>query len=248
MQNNVTSPDYGRFFNPHRTLHRVRVRLGEVIGRENKCNHEGTETRRTPSTKDPRKRTHEKHEKSRCGCAATNSSLLRASSRPSCLGGPGGASACEPADAEQPGGREGERRSGQAQKHAHARFRPQLARRQQRGAKKQPDAETDRGGESDDDELPPADALRQMQAGGERSAGRDEDAERLADDDRDRQSPRARLPAREAARPRSRARRRTAPPGRDISTRSRIGSAHPGPSATRRRRIRDRARRAAGRA
>ena len=97
------------------------------------------------------------------------------------------------ADAQQPGGHERQRRAGEAQQHTHAGFRAQLARRQQRGAEKQPDTETDRGGEPHHDQLPPADPLRQVQAGGERDAGRDENAERLADDDRDRHAPRARL-------------------------------------------------------
>ena len=47
----------------------------------------------------------------------------------------------------------------------------QLARRQQRGGEEQPDAETDRRDESDDDQIAPADAVRQVQAGGERPAG-----------------------------------------------------------------------------
>ena len=50
------------------------------------------------------------------------------------------------------------------------RFRAQLARRQQRGAEKQPDTEADRGGESHHDQLAPADPMRQVQAGGEGDA------------------------------------------------------------------------------
>ena len=87
----------------------------------------------------------------------------------------------EPAHAQQLCRRERERCSGEAQKHTHTCFRAQLARRQERGGKKQPDTETDCGGESDDDQPPPADPVRQVQADREGGPSRDENAERLAE-------------------------------------------------------------------
>ena len=99
----------------------------------------------------------------------------------------------ESAYAQQPCGHERQRRSGETEQHAHAGFRTQLARRQQRGAEEQPDAETDRGDEADDDQFAPAETHAAGADPRRVRRRRRQDTERLAEEDRDRESPRSRL-------------------------------------------------------
>ena len=97
----------------------------------------------------------------------------------------------EPADTQHLRGYERQRCADETQQNAHADLRTQLSRRQQRGTQKQADTEPDGGAESNDDQLPHADVLRQVKAGRNSNAGPDEYPQRLPGNYRNRQPPRS---------------------------------------------------------
>src|ERR1700731_1711223 len=86
----------------------------------------------------------------------------------------------ESPDAEQAGHRERHPPSREGAKRAHLHLKQQRPQRHPRRREEQGEDEADGGGASYDDDLPPADAQREVEAGGDRHAGGRDDGERAA--------------------------------------------------------------------
>ena len=97
----------------------------------------------------------------------------------------------EPAHAQHLRRYHRERRGCQSHKHAHADLGAQLPRRQQHRREEQAHAESNGGGQSNDNQLARAEAVRQVKTSGNSNACPNQHPYRLACDQRDRQRPRS---------------------------------------------------------